>query len=193
MSWGPSYWLPTEKWMPIYWPNYDYETRQPPFQPFTLPVPPNGDYSNLPWWKNPDKTTWPYQPVPWEPKILGAFSARKVTMWPENLVKYPPFGNIKVKTPTDHPHSIGSIKVHMPPKPWLDISPHPSLWAEEKLKGALQEMSRKRPIKLITDEGSITIKAIRSANWSRPKEDIKGRRVRVFRPKTTSGNPDLFA
>ena len=150
-----------------------------------LPTPPNGDYSVWPWWLNPDKSTWPYQPVPWAQKTFGAFSARKVTMWPEDLVNYPPFGNIKVKTPTDHPHSIGSIKVHMPPKPWLDITPHPSLWAEGKLEEAMRQMSRKRSIKLVTDEGSITIKSMRHANWSK------------YQPKKVQPQPqpskDLFS
>jgi hypothetical protein len=192
MSWAVSYWLPTEKWIPNYWPPYSWQIRDASY-PMQLPRPPNGDYSVWPWWLNPDKSTWPYQSVPWAQKTFGAFSARKATIWPEDLVNYPPFGNIKVKTPTDHPHSIGTIKVHMPPKPWLDISPHPSLWAEEKLKVVLQEMSRKRPIKLVTDDGTITIKSMRHANWSNQKEDIKGRKVKVFKPKTPNGNQDLFA
>ena len=173
MSWAVSYWLPTEKWMPNYWPPYSWQIRDSSY-PMQLPTPPNGDYSVWPWWLNPNKSTWPYQPVPWEPKILGAFSARKVMMWSKDpneystLVNPPPFGTIKVKTPSDYSGiwpgmqaSFMNIKVHMTPKPWLDISPHPSEWVEEKLKAALQEMSRKRPIKLITPEGSITIKSMR--------------------------------
>jgi hypothetical protein len=99
MSWAVSYWLPTEKWMPNYWPPYSWQIRDSSY-PMQLPTPPNGDYSVWPWWLNPDKSTWPYQPVPWAKKTFGAFSARKVTTWPEDLVNYPPFGNIKVKTPT---------------------------------------------------------------------------------------------
>jgi hypothetical protein len=180
MSWAVSYWLPTEKWMPNYLPPYSWQIRDASY-PMQLPTPPNGDYSVWPWWLNPDKSTWPYQPVPWAQKTFGAFSARKVTMWPEDLVNYPPFGNIKVKTPTDHPHSIGSIKVHMPPKPWLDITPHPSLWAEGKLEEALRQMSRKRPIKLQTEYGSITIKSMRHANWAQHRDDPRREAIEILR------------
>jgi hypothetical protein len=179
MSWAVSYWLPTEKWMPNYWPPYSWQIRDHHIRCNCL-RPQNGDYSAWPWWLNPDKSTWPYQPVPWAQKTFGAFSARKVTMWPEDLVNYPPFGNIKVKTPTDHPHSIGSIKVHMPPKPWLDITPHPSL-AEGKLEEALRQMSRKRPIKLQTEYGSITIKSMRHANWAQHRDDPRREAIEILR------------
>jgi hypothetical protein len=167
MPWQMSYWLPAEKWMPIYWPPYPWQIRDLS-QPMQLPEPPL-EGGPWPWWLYP-KSQWPVQ-APWEPKVFGAFSARKVVMHPENLHHWPPFGVIKVKTPTDHPHRIGTIKVHMPPPMWLDITPHPSLWAEAKLTEALRVMSRTRPIKLITDEGSITIKSMRSANWTQHRDD----------------------
>jgi hypothetical protein len=123
---------------------------------------------NAPWWLYP-KDQWPYQ-APWGQKTLGAFSARRVMMWPENLQNYPPFGNIKVKTPTQpSPNALTPIRVHMRPEVWLDVSPHPSLWAKGKLEDALRTMSRTRPIRLKTEDGSITIKAIRSASWNQHK------------------------
>jgi hypothetical protein len=176
MPWAISYLLPAEKWLPPCWPPYEWEVRQPPFQPMRRPQIPEGFAA--PWWYYP-KDQWPYQPVPWEPKIFGAFSARKVTMWPENLVNYPPFGNIKVKTPTHHPHSIGSIKVHTTPTPWLDVTPHPSVWAQGKFEEAMRQMSRKRPIKLVTDEGTMTIKSIRHANWKYKEDEYKEFRAAI--------------
>jgi hypothetical protein len=168
--------------------------RQPPFQPITLPVPPEGVVVG--WWKNPDKTTWPYQPVPWELKIFGAFSARKVMM-SENLQSTPPSGIHKVNTPTHHPHAIGTIKIHMRPPVWLDISPHPSLWAEGKLTEALRIMSQRRPIKLQTETGSITIKSIRSANWMQHKGDRPFAAQAKSPPSPPADKPpptrDLFA
>ena len=60
---------------------------------------------------------------------------------------------------------------------WLDINPHPSLWQQEKLKVALQEMSRKRPIKLVNEDGfSINIKSIISENWKQHDEVYKKRK-----------------
>jgi hypothetical protein len=179
MPWDVSYWLSTEKWMPNYWPPYSWQIRDASY-PIQLPTPPNGDYSVWSWWLNPDKSTWPYQPVPWAQKTFGAFSARKVTMWPANLQNYPPFGNIKVKTPTDRAHSIGTIKVHMPPKPWLEVTPHPSEWAQGKLEEALRQMSRKRPIRLQTEFGSITIKSMRNANWYRKLDDPRREAVEIL-------------
>jgi hypothetical protein len=118
-------------------------------------------------------------------------------MWPEDLVSYPPFGTVKVNTRPDGiwgvTKSVATIKVHMLPDVWLDITPHHSLWDQEKLSATLQQMSRRRPITLHTPDGSITIKSMRSANWKQPKADMKGNKVRVFRPKTPNGKPDLFA
>jgi hypothetical protein len=92
-------------------------------------------------------------------------------MNPEDLQSISSFGLIKHYTPTDHPHAIGAIKIHMRPEVWLDISPHPSLWAEGKLNEALRIMSQKRPIKLHTENGSITIKSMRSMNWTQHRKD----------------------
>jgi hypothetical protein len=160
--------LPAEKWFPSVWPPYSWQV---------VPYPSSPPEGNWPWWLYP-KDQWPYQPVPWENKTFGSFSARRVTMWPENLVNYPPFGNIKVKTPTQpSPNALTPIRVHMPPPVWLDVSPHPSLWAKGKLEDALREMSRKRPIRLQTESGSITIKSMRHANWRnrlrQEREEIK--------------------
>jgi hypothetical protein len=165
MSWATSYLLPAEKWFPIYWPPYNWQIVQLP-NIGLAPVPAEGTW---PWWLYP-KSEWPYENIPWESKVPGAFSARRVTMWPENLVNYPPFGTIKIKTPTQPSvNALTPIKVHMQPEVWLDVSPHPSLWERGKLEDALREMSRKRPIRLKTEDGSITIKAIRSAPWNQHK------------------------
>jgi hypothetical protein len=191
MPWPISYLLPAEKWFPIYWPPYPWQVRDLS-QPMQLPPIPEGFLA--PWWLH-DKSQWPYDKIPWEPKVLGAFSARRVTMWSKdpqeytNLKNPPSFGTIKVKTPIDHPHSIGTIKVHMPPPVWLDISPHPSLWAEAKLHEALRIMSRTRPIRMQTEDGTITIKAMRHENWVRAAKAAKERR----KPMTETGNPDLFS
>jgi hypothetical protein len=198
MPWSTPYLQEIEKWLPIYWPPYEYETRQPPFQPFTLPIPPNG-YSQLPWWKNPDKSTWPYDTIPWNQKVFGAISARKVMMWskypnpPGELQNPPPFGTVKYDTTINRPHSIGTLRVMMRPEVWLDISPPPRLWDQEKLKVALQEMSRKRPIKLRTADGSsITIKSIVSAPWNQHKNDIQERRASI-KDKREAEHQELLA
>lgn len=169
------------------------------------PGPPEG--ATIPWWLEPPQN-WPY-PVPWEPKVFGAFPAMQIKMredigapitdppgpWPSG-VTYPPFGFIKVNTPA-YPktgaHQLASVKVHMRPIDWLDVTPHPSVWAQGQFEEALRQMARIRPVKVVTESGTITLKSIRSANWYRPKEDIRGRRTRTFRPKTPNGNPDLFA
>jgi hypothetical protein len=188
MAWATSYWLPAEYTVQSKWPPYDWMTRQPPFQPFTLAHPP-ADFKG-PWWFYP-KSEWPAQyQTPFEPKIFGAFSARKVMM-PKNLQGIPPFGYIRVKTPSD-PHSINPnsgkapspptltpIKVHMRQSAGLDINPNPSLWQQEKLKVALQEMSRKRPIKLVTENGTITIKSMRSANWGQHQNEMREYRAAI--------------
>jgi hypothetical protein len=200
MPWGPSYLLPSEYTVQSKWPPYcsdvhfggNWMTRQPPFQPFEEAVPP-ADF-NGPWWFYP-KSEWPTQfQIPYEPKILGALTARKVMMWSKdfnelsNLTNYPPFGTIKVRTPSDYSGiwhgkqaSFTNIKVHMRQQAWLDISPHPSLWAEGKLEEALRQMSRKRPIKLQTEYGSVTIKSMRHANWSRKLDDPRREAIEILR------------
>lgn len=182
MPWQMPYLLEAQKWLPPYWPPYSWQV-------VGSSGPPEGFL--LPWWLE-DKSNWPY-PAPWEPKVLGAFTARRVKMWPEDLQNCPPFGNVKVKTPTTRPHSIGSIKVHTPRYDWLDVSPHPSLWAAGKFEETLRRISRTRPVKIITDSGTITLKSIRSANWNQHRNDERAKRWRVNKPKTPNGNPDLFA
>jgi hypothetical protein len=90
VPWEISYWLPTEPWLPIRWPPYEWEVIS--FPPTgQLPTPPDG--AIIPWWKLP-KDQWPFDAIPWEPKIFGAFSARKVTMNPEDLQSPSSFGVI---------------------------------------------------------------------------------------------------
>jgi hypothetical protein len=184
-GWGASYLLPAFYWQPVKTPPFYWET-------VGSPGPPQGFI--LPWWYERDKTKWPYQPVPWEPKVLGAFSSRRVTMWSKNqneysnLVNYPPFGTIKVKTPTQptrpagqSPNALTPIRVHMLPDTWLDVTPHPSLWAKGTLEVALREMSRKRPIRLQTETGSITIKSMRSASWYQHRNRLREEREEMKR------------
>ena len=143
MPWNTPYWQPAgEPWLPSRWPPYDWQivTAEYGLNP---PIP---EGAIVPWWLQP-KDTWPFDQIPWEPKIFGAFSARKVTMWPEDLSGIPPFGTVKVKT-LDYPkfgsHQLASIKVHMPPKPLLEINPHYSLWDEGKLLEAMRIIDVKR-------------------------------------------------
>lgn len=152
MSWEIPYWQEAEKWLPVYWPPYSWQIRDSSYPAQLAPIP---EGFIAPWWLQP-KDQWPYDKVPWEPKIFGAFTARKVMM-PENFQeqpsiwpgrhRVPAFGYVHVDTPSHHPHSIGTIKVHMRPKPWLEITPHRSLWEEGKLEEALRVMTRKRPVK----------------------------------------------
>jgi hypothetical protein len=174
MPWKTPHWLEAgEPWLPPRWPPYSWQS---------VPYPSTPPEGRWPWWLYP-KSEWPYQPVPWEPKILGAFTARKVMMW-EDLVHFPPFGPIKVKTPTqESPNALTPIKVHMRPLVWLDVSPHPSLWAKGQLEIALREMSRTRPIRLKTEAGSITIKSMRSMNW---------KQYQLKQPPKPSPKHDLF-
>jgi hypothetical protein len=123
MPWGPQYLLPVEKWWPIYWPNAEWEiiSFPPAFDEFgnrVAPQPPNGPIG--PWWKMLPKSQWPIQ-APWEPKIFGAWPASKISM-SEDLVIHPPFGVIKVKTPSDYSGiwpgrqaSYMNMKMHMRP------------------------------------------------------------------------------
>lgn len=188
-------WYPAEDWPPLKTPPYWFDKRQPPFQPFVRAPIPDGEIVG--WWRNPDKSTWPYQPVPWGDKILGSLSPRKVKMredigapvdngppqpWPSPeiwpTVKYPqPAGLAHVNTRPAGVYgftkSVHTIKIRMLPDVWLDINPHPSVWAQAKLAAALQEMSRKRPIRLQTEDGSITIRSIRHPNWSRKVREAR--------------------
>lgn len=133
---------------------------------------------------------------------MGAFTARKVIMredigapvddgppqpWPSpNIwptVTYPqPAGIAHVNTRPDGVYgvtkSVATMKVHMRPLPWLDITPHPSLWAQGKLEAALREMTRTRPVKLATPDGTITLKAMRSANWRQHHDSSTSQKLR---------------
>jgi hypothetical protein len=182
MPWETPYWQAAdEKWLPSYWPPCDFQIIDSSGF-WVLGKIPEGEI--VPWWLQP-KDQWPYETGPWAQKVFGALTARKVMM-PENFQevpsiwpgrpRVPPFGYMKVNTPY-YPklgsHQLASIKVHMRPKPWLDISPHPSLWVEGKLEEALRVMTHKRPIKLVTDSGTITLKSIRAAPWNQYKDNTK--------------------
>jgi hypothetical protein len=193
---------PAEKWFPASWPPYEWQVIQsPPTLPIEPPSPPT-EGGPWPWWLYP-KDQWPYQPVPWEPKVFGAFTARKVKMredigapvndgppkpWPPyNIwptVKYPqPAGLAHVNTRRDGTYgftkSVSTIKVHMRPDVWLEYTPHKSEWAAAKLSAALTELSRKRPLKLITEDGSsITIRSIRHPNWHKHRAEYQAREAK---------------
>ena len=185
MSWdSPSTWH-FYKWIPDYWPPE-------PWQTVGNSGPPEG--ATIPWWLEP-KSQWPY-PAPWEMKVLGAFPAMWFKMredigapvtdppgpWPSTPTFPKPAGLMRVKTPAYAPGTkipIGSIKVHMRPLDWLDVSPHPSLWAQGKFEEALRVMSQRRPVRIVTEEGSITLKSIRSANWNQHQKDYKEYRAAV--------------
>jgi hypothetical protein len=196
MSWSTPYLQEVEKWLPIYWPPYSWQIRDSSHPMQHAPMP----YGFLaPWWLH-DKSQWPYETIPWNQKVFGAISARKVWMWSKNpdppgeLKSSPPFGTMKVDTPTDRPHSIGTLRIQMRPEVWLQINPLPALWGEGKLQAALQEMSRKRPIRLQTEDGSsITIKSIVSAPWNQHKNDIQERRAAMKAKKEAEHQKQLAA
>lgn len=145
MPWAMSYLLPSDKYFVPYWP--------PNTQDIADQLP-GSDPNNLVenYWRKPSN---PSDPGPWtwqnywqydyDPKVLGAFSARRVQMWPEDLVNYPPFGTVKVNTPTDHPHSIGTINVHMGPTQ-IYLSPRLPLWK------AKQALNRGQTIDISPDD-----------------------------------------
>jgi hypothetical protein len=194
MSWSTPYLQEIEKWLPIYWPPYNWQIRDGslPFQHAPIP-----DGFLAPWWLY-DKSQWPYAEIPWNQKVFGAISARKVMMWskypnpPGELQNPPPFGTVKYDTTINRPHSIGTLRVMMRPEVWLDISPPPRLWAEGKLNEALRIMSRTRPIKLQTDTGSITIKSIVSAPWNQHNKEYQERRA-AMKAKREAEHQELLA
>jgi hypothetical protein len=185
------------KWLPDYYPN-------DPWEVVGSSGPPEG--AVVPWWKQP-RDQWPYL-APWEPKVFGAFPAMWFKMredigapvtgddpkpWPSpNIwptVTFPkPAGLTHVNTRPDQSgtKSVSTIKVHMLPDQWLEVTPHPSQWAAGKYEEALRVMSRTRPIRVINEDGSsITLKAIRHENWSRAAKAAQERK----KPKTK----DLFS
>ena len=117
----------------------------------------------VPWWKL-DKDKWPYQ-APWGYKVFGAFQHARIRM-PEDFSNGPsPFGHMRVNTPTrpkTGSHQLSSIKVNMPPEEWLEVTPHPSLWAEGMYEATLREMVRERPVTIVTESGSIILKSLRA-------------------------------
>ena len=133
-----------------------------------------------PWWKLP-KDQWPYR-APWGIKVFGTFQHARVQM-PENFSHhYPPLGVWKVNTPTKNKtgaHQLSSIKVNMPPEEWLAVTPHPSQWQQSKFEEAIRQMSRVRPVTIVTEDGSITLKSVRSPNWNKYQNEIKARRIQM--------------
>jgi hypothetical protein len=196
MAWDAPTTLHFYKWLPIYYPNDPWEVVG------SSGPPPD---AIVPWWKQP-KDQWPYL-APWELKVMGAFSPFWFRMredigapvtgndpqpWPpQNIwpaVKYPPFGLTKVNTRPDQSgtKSVSTIKVHMRPTEWLEVTPHPSEWATGKFQEAMRVMSRKRPIRIVNEDGSsMTLKAIRHDNWARAAKAAQERKE----PKTK----DLFS
>lgn len=189
MTWAMSYWLEAGP----YWGNkvppdlkYDIMDRLPGSEP---------DNPMANYWRMPSN---PSDPGPWtiqkyftysyEPKILGAFCARRVQMWPEDLVNYPPFGNVKLQTPHNRPHSIGTIKVHMKAEP-IYISPHMSLWK------AKQKLNRGEPIEISSDDISWIRRqyAQMTPTYITPEDNIWGQRVRKIAPGWLSHTEPLTA
>jgi hypothetical protein len=170
------------KWLPVYYPN-------DPWEVVGSSGPPEG--AIVPWWKQP-KDQWPY-PAPWEMKAFGAFPPMWFKMREDIGAPLPPgtptanpwpsTGLTKVKTPDYRPGTKNtSIKVHMRPEEWLSVSPHPSLWAEGKYEATLREMARKRPIRIVNEDGSsITLKGLRSANWQQHQKDYRKRKAELAR------------
>jgi hypothetical protein len=199
MPWSVPYYQEVEKWLPIYWPPYNWQIRDSSYPPQHAPMP----YGFIaPWWLH-DKSQWPYETIPWNQKVFGAISARKVWMWSKNpdppgeLKSSPPFGTMKYDTPTDRPHSIGTLRIQMRPEVYLSINPLPSLWDQAKLEEALRVMSRTRPIKLQTADGSsITIKKIQSAPWNAPKtgyREMKAERDAAMKAKREAERQEQLA
>jgi hypothetical protein len=187
MSWDAPTTLHFYKWPPSYWPPE-------PWQTIGSSGPPEG--AIIPWWLEP-RDKWPYV-APWEPKVMGAFSPFWFQMredigapidppnappWPTSPT-YPPFGLTKVNTRLDQSgtKSVSTIKVHMRPTEWLEVTPHPSEWAAGRFQEAMRVMSRRRPIRVINEDGSsITLKSIRSANWSQHKREHDKRKAELAR------------
>jgi hypothetical protein len=107
--WPIKYLMPAEKWLPLYWPNEEWEVISfpPAFDNNGNRVaakPPDG--AIIPWWKMP-KDQWPIE-APWAGKVFGAWPASQITMsedlppsiWPGGH-RAPPFGFIKIKMPGD--------------------------------------------------------------------------------------------
>jgi hypothetical protein len=131
MPWAMSYWLEAYKYWVPYWPpnEQDVITEQPgPNNPTpNHRLRPTNPSDPGPWtWGN----YWQYE---YEPKVLGAFSSRRVQMWPEDLVNYPPFGNVKVSTPSQGPGSYMGVNIYDGPTP-IYLTPRLPLWkAKQKL------------------------------------------------------------
>lgn len=187
MPWAMSYLLPSYKYWGPYWgPNgLDVISQLPGSNP-------NNAVEN--YWRRPVN---PSNPGPWTvgnywqydygPKVFGAFSSRRVQMWPEDLINYPPFGNVKVKTPTDHPHSIGTIKVHMGPTP-IAITPRLPLWK------AKQKLDRGETIDLSADDRQWIKQQLKSTPiLVAPPDNPWGPRIRRISPNWLSHTEPLTA
>ena len=127
MPWAMSYLLGDYKYLGPYWPPNGQDVINQ-----LRGSDPNNSTTN--YWRKPLN---PSDPGPWtignywqytyELKVLGTFSSRRVMMWPENLVNYPPFGNVKVATPSYGTHSYMGINVYNGPTP-IYITPLENPW-----------------------------------------------------------------
>jgi len=127
--WPIKYLMPVAKWLPLYWPNEEWEVISfpPAFDELgnrLAPKPPDGAIG--PWWKMLPKSEWPIK-APWAPKWFGAWPASQITMsedlrpsiWPGGH-RAPPFGFIKLKMPGEPNQKGNQIpftnwRIHMRP------------------------------------------------------------------------------
>jgi hypothetical protein len=214
MTWtSPTTWH-WYKWIPLYYPNdpWDVVTYDVSGKRINPIIPEN---AIVPWWRQP-KDQWPYA-APWEPKILGAFAPMWFKMredigapvkdppgpWPSpNIwptVTFPkPAGLTHVDTRPDgiwgKTKSVPTIKIHMQPVSWLEVTPHPSVWAQGKFEEAMRVMSRRRPIRVMTEDGSsITLKSIKSAAWNQHRDEYKERQKEIKAKRQERYNEMLAA
>jgi hypothetical protein len=165
MPWAISYWQESYPYWVHKWPPNEQDVVPSP--PSLMPTNPS----------DPGPWTWQkYWTYTYESKILGAFTSGKVMMHPENLPNYPSLGRVKVHTPHASPHSIGAIKVHMPPQV-IYISPHLPLWK------AKQKLNRGEIIDFTEDDRKwIKKQWALTPVYVTPEDNIWGPRVRKVAP-----------
>jgi hypothetical protein len=177
VPWAMSYFLPSYKYIPTYWAP---DSKRDIIDQLSGSDP-NNPVEN--YWRKPSN---PSDPGPWNwddyfiysygPKVLGTFHNFRVQMWPEDLVNYPPFGNVKVSTPSYGKSGYMGINVYMGPEP-LAVTPHLPLWK------AKQKLNRGETID-ITQEDREWIKKqfARTPMYITSPEDPWGQRVRKVAP-----------
>jgi hypothetical protein len=179
MSWESLLLGPTGKWPPLYAPNDPWTVNPPP----PIPDPP---YPNF----------WKYGQADgidqgWSAKAFGAFPPMKTMMAEDYSDHFPPFGVLKVFTPYNA--SKYSVKVRM----WgqfngYTVTPYDK-WRKAKFQELVRTFNGGRPYMVRTRNSSFTVKPKPSLNWSQHQNEPKARQYRVARPRTPSGDPDLFA